>query len=93
MYLHMNALLFGTSMSAAFLMRNISPSILKSSGAQTPAPTNKVLRWKDLEDSGVDDLPGQDPSSVQSIFGTEEGERDLLIADGLWDEEDEELAV
>ena len=32
----------------------MSTSALKSSGAMTPAPTSKVLRWKDLEAAAVE---------------------------------------
>ena len=94
MYLHMNTLLYGTT-PPLLLTRNNSSSILKSSGYNTPAPTSKVLRWKDLEATSRATInePGLAQSSVQSVFGTEEGEKDLLTMDEIWENEEEELFV
>ena len=88
----MKVLLYGTSLSA-ILARSSSNTVLKSSGSRTPAPTSKVLRWKDLEAAAVADAAGLEQSSVQSVFGTEEGDRDLLNYDGMWENELEELSV
>jgi len=86
----MNNLLFGTSFGA-LLTRNSSTSILKSSGTRTQAPTSKVLRWHDLEAGRAETAEGLEQSSIQSVFGTEDGERDLLNADELWQDEEEDL--
>lgn len=61
-------------------------SILKSSGNRTPAPTSKVLRWKDLEAATAEaartrrvvDIATSSVRSVRSVDGTEdeEGERE-----------------
>ena len=52
-YLHMNALIYGTSITGSIGRNNLTP-VLKSSGARTPVPTSKVLRWKDLEAETAD---------------------------------------
>jgi hypothetical protein len=95
-YLRLNSLLYGNSLST-FLDRN--SSLLKTSGTTTPAPTSKVLRWKDLEAAAaeVEKLREEfNESNGQSVFGTEDGQRDALSRDDSWEEEginDEELFV
>jgi hypothetical protein len=95
-YLRLNSLLYGNSLST-FLDRNAT--LLKTSGTTTPAPTSKVLRWKDLEAAAgaVEKLREEvNESSGQSVFGTEDGRRDALSGDDLWEDEginDEELFV
>ena len=73
-------------------------SALKSSGMRTPAPTTKVLRWKDLEATATASAmtDRRDNMSTRSIFGTEEGEQDLFYDGNLWEGErfdSEELFV
>ena len=88
-YLHMNALLHGPA--ALGQLGNATPTTkVTPSGAQTPAPTSKVLRWKDMEaavtEAGrlVDEL--EDDTGL-SLFGTEEGRHDVLNGEELWDDE------
>ena len=75
----MNSLLYGGSSSASIERKTLT---LKSSGARTPAPTSKVLRWKDLEATAAAEaamVAGQgEDISMRSVFGTEEGRHDFL---------------
>jgi len=71
-------------------------SILKSSGTRTPAPTSKVLRWKDLEGAPAQasaEREEQDEGmSAKSVIEAA-GER-IISAEENWDEEyTEELSV
>src|SRR5580704_16046701 len=85
MYLRMSVLLYGNSINA-LLERSATNSILKSpgqSGNSTPAAGSKVLRWKDMEVGIADPVVRSQPSSVKSVFGTEEGEREVLGGDEI----------
>jgi hypothetical protein len=89
----MNTFIYGNSITGS-LGRNNSTSVLKSSGAQTPAPTSKVLRWKDLEAAAAEAANQMYDVSTGRVFGTGEGRRDL--GDELWEDDDfdsEELFV
>ena len=90
----MNQLLYGSSISP-ILGRSRETSVYKSSGIRTPAPQKKVLRWKDVEvaAAAVEEALGQTASCRQSVFGSEQAEKDLLMGGILWDNEDEELFV
>jgi hypothetical protein len=79
----MNALIHGTSITGSIGRSNSTPA-LKSSGARTPAPKSKVLRWKDLEAAETADR--NDDISTRSVFGTENGRRDIL-GEELWQDD------
>lgn len=88
-YIHMNNLLYGNNSNGS-VGRIASTLAFKSSGARTPAPASKVLRWKDLEaaTAEVAAMTGQrEALSTRSVFGTEEGRRDVLNGDELWEDE------
>jgi hypothetical protein len=87
----MNHLLYGNSL---LLTPTPTTSILKSSGNRTPAPTSKVLRWKDLEAAAVEavrtrmeGMPSGSVRSVRSVDGTEKGEEDEADGEGREGEE------
>lgn len=97
MYLYMNILIFGNSSSGS-VTHGISTPILKSTGGGTPAPTSKILRWKDLETAigELSALEENEKLSTRSIFGSDIGQRDVLSGDEIWsaDSQDfEELFV
>jgi hypothetical protein len=97
-YLRMNTLLYGNSLST-FLGKNESTSILKSSGTRTPAPTSKVLRWKDLEAAALEVAQASEELEMvsgQSEFGTEEARPESLQGEIFRDDNEhyvEELFV
>jgi hypothetical protein len=89
-YVRMNTLLYGASISG-LLGQSASPSILKSSGTQTPAPASKVLRWKDLEAAAMEDQVQEiEGLSTRSIFATQE-RQDVLTMGDSWDNEGDYL--
>jgi hypothetical protein len=90
MYLRMNSLLYGNSLQAA-LQRH--PSKSSTSGTQTQAPRSKVLRWKDLESAAEESAAQVEHSSLQSVFGTEDGEHEVLKGNAMWENEMEELFI
>ena len=71
-----------------------STPILKSTGTTTPAPTSRVLRWKDLE-SAAESAGGPsretDKLSTRSLFGSEGDELDVLNGGGVWEDERHEF--
>jgi hypothetical protein len=85
----MNSLLLGNSLSM-FLDKTGSTLVLKTTGGTTPAPRSKVLRWKDLEAVATDAENARDETietSERSVFGTEEGQEDVLCGNELWQED------
>jgi hypothetical protein len=88
MYLHMNTLLYGNSLNA-FLGKNASASILKSSGTRTPLPASKVLRWKDLEAAALEVAnPGEELEIVSEHSEVKsEGGMDVLHGEDFSDGE------
>ena len=88
----MNALIYGNSINTLLERKSLhSGSILKSSGSGTPAVGSKVLRWKDLEAAAAQAAAELEHSSVQSVFGSEDGERELLNGHMMWNNENEDL--
>ena len=85
----MNALLYGSALPGQ-LGHSTPASKLTPSGAQTPAPTSKVLRWKDMEAAAAeagrlaDEL---EDDTRESLFGMEEDRHDVLNGGELWDDE------
>ena len=81
----MNTLIYANSIAGS-LGRNNSTPALKSSGGRTPAPTTKVLRWKDLEAATSEAADQNDDISTRSVFGMDEVCRDFLV-DELWQDD------
>ena len=85
----MNALLYGATPSGT--LGDATPTTkMTPSGAQTPAPTSKVLRWKDMEVAVAEAgwlADGLEDDTGHSLFGTEEGRHDVLNGEELWDDE------
>jgi hypothetical protein len=89
----MNSLLLG-SHPLGFSSLNISKSMSKS-GNCTPAPTTKVLKWKDLETPvGAESEPGT-LSNQRNIARPYEIPQEIFNGDMLWsnDRDMEELFV
>jgi hypothetical protein len=88
-YIHMSNLVYDAGPNGK---RGGDTPISKTtpSGSQTPAPTSKVLRWKDLESAAAEAEQLADEledDTRQSLFGMEEGREDALNGEELWEDE------
>jgi hypothetical protein len=72
-------------------------SILKSSGTRTPAPTSKVLRWKDLEAAPMQSAAGgeqEEAMSAKSVIEVGAGGERIINVEESWNQEyTEDLSV
>ena len=72
-------------------------SILKSSGTRTPAPTSKVLRWKDLEAAPMQAAAGGEQEEAMSAMSVIEvgtaGEPIINVEESRNQEYTEDLSV
>lgn len=86
----MERLLSGES-GSGYTSRSLSTYNIKSSGRRTPAPTTKVLRWKDLEAAVVSTMNKREDISTRSVAGTEEEQHNALSGDYLLGDEYNEI--
>ena len=98
----MNTLMYGNTL---LLGKETNTSMKKSSGSRTPAPTSKVLRWKDLEAATAEVARDRsrivrisDLGSVRSVNGSDDGqvkgqggEEDEGQVGGIGEREEEEV--